>query len=131
EFRSVLFRSGRNPARAGAFALLRRMGADVRTEGVRDQAGEPRGDLIVRAARLHGTTIAPDEGPGGSDALPWLAVPAALADGETRITGAAELRLKESDRLAALEQLAVLGVTVRALPDGLVVEGVGGGAGPG
>jgi 3-phosphoshikimate 1-carboxyvinyltransferase len=118
---------GLNPTRTGAFAILRRMGADVRTEGVRDQAGEPRGDLIVRAARLHGTTIAPDEVPAAIDELPVLAVAAALADGETRITGAAELRAKESDRLAALEQLAVLGVTVRALPDGLVVEGVGGG----
>lgn len=117
---------GLNPTRTGALAILQRMGGDIRSERVRDEAGEPRGDLIVRASRLHGTTIAPDEVPAAIDELPVLAVAAALADGETRITGAGELRVKESDRLAALEQLRALGVAVQAMPDGLVIAGVGG-----
>ena len=118
---------GLNPTRTGALEILRRMGADIRTERVREEAGEPRGDLIVHASRLRGTTILPDEVPAAIDELPVLAVAAALAEGETRITGAGELRVKESDRLAALEQLATLGVTLRALPDGLVVRGLDGG----
>jgi 3-phosphoshikimate 1-carboxyvinyltransferase len=118
---------GVNPTRTGALAILRRMGADIRIVGVRDEAGEPRGDLLVRASRLRGTSIAPDEVPAAIDELPVLAVAAALADGETRITGAAELRIKESDRLAAVEQLAALGVPLHVLSDGLVIQGLGGG----
>lgn len=117
---------GLNPTRTGALTILRRMGADLRTERVRDEAGEPRGDLIVRASRLRGTTITPAEVPAAIDELPVLAVAAACAEGETRITGAEELRIKESDRLAALAQLASLGVPVRVLADGLVVQGRGG-----
>ena len=117
---------GLNPTRTGALAILRRMGGDIRTERVREEAGEPRGDLIVRASRLHGTTIDSAEVPAAIDELPVLAVAAALADGETRITGAGELRVKESDRLAALEQLRALGVAMEAMPDGLVIAGVAG-----
>jgi 3-phosphoshikimate 1-carboxyvinyltransferase len=117
---------GLNPTRTGALAILQRMGGEIRAERVRDEAGEPRGDLVVRASHLHGTTITPDEVPAAIDELPVLAVAAAVADGETRITGAAELRVKESDRLAALEQLRQLGVAVQARPDGLAIEGVGG-----
>lgn len=119
---------GLNPTRIGALAILRRMGARVRTEAARETAGEPRGDLVVEASTLRGTTITPDEVPAAIDELPVIAVAAALAEGETRITGAAELRVKESDRLAALEQLGRLGVEVEALPDGLVVRGTGGAA---
>jgi len=114
---------GLNPTRTGALGILRRMGADIATERVRDEAGEPRGDLVVRASSLRGTTVGPEEVPGAIDELPVLAVAAACADGETRITGAAELRVKESDRLAALEQLRTLGVEVRASDDGLVITG--------
>jgi 3-phosphoshikimate 1-carboxyvinyltransferase len=117
---------GLNPTRTGALSILRRMGADISIEAARDEAGEPRGDLVVRGARLRGTTIAAAEVPAAIDELPVLAVAAALADGETRITGAAELRVKESDRLAALLQLASLGVGMESLPDGLVVHGTGG-----
>jgi 3-phosphoshikimate 1-carboxyvinyltransferase len=114
---------GLNPTRTGAFAILRRMGADIRVERLRDEAGEPRGDLVVRATSLHGTTITPDEVPAAIDELPVLIVASALARGETRLGGAAELRVKESDRLAALEQLAPLGVTMTMRPDGLVLQG--------
>jgi 3-phosphoshikimate 1-carboxyvinyltransferase len=117
---------GLNPTRTGALSILRRMGAHIGIESARDEAGEPRGDVVVRAGRLRGTTITADEVPAAIDELPVLAVAAALAEGETRITGAAELRVKESDRLAALDQLAALGVAVESLPDGLVVQGSGG-----
>jgi 3-phosphoshikimate 1-carboxyvinyltransferase len=119
---------GLNPTRTGALEILRRMGADVRVEGAHDEAAEPRGDLVVRASRLHGTSIGAEEVPAAIDELPLLAIAAAFAEGETRITGAHELRVKESDRLAALEQLGPLGAHVEVTADGLVVRGLGGGA---
>jgi 3-phosphoshikimate 1-carboxyvinyltransferase len=99
------------------------MGADVRIENVRDVAGEPVGDIVVTHGPLRGTTITPSEVPGAIDELPILAVAAAVAEGETRVTGAGELRVKESDRIAALEQLRPLGVDFTATPDGFVVRG--------
>jgi 3-phosphoshikimate 1-carboxyvinyltransferase len=114
---------GTNPLRIGALDVLRRMGADVRIENVRDVAGEPVGDVVVGHGRLHGTTITPSEVPGAIDELPILAVAAAVAEGETRVTGAEELRVKESDRIASLEQLRPLGVDFTATADGFVVRG--------
>jgi 3-phosphoshikimate 1-carboxyvinyltransferase len=102
------------------------MGAAVEVSPAREVAGEPRADLRVRASALRGTTIEPEEIPGAIDEIPVLCVAAALADGETTIRGAAELRVKESDRIAALAQLERLGVGVRTSPDGLVVRGSGG-----
>lgn len=112
-----------NPTRTGAFTILERMGAAIAVEGAREAAGEPLGDVVVRHARLRGTDVPPDEIPAAIDELPILAVAAAFAEGETRFTGAGELRVKESDRIAALEQLRPLGVDCTALPDGLVVRG--------
>src|SRR5262249_53512572 len=89
-------------------------------------AGEPRGMLRVSASRLRATHVAPGEVPAAIDELPVLCVAAALAEGETTIAGAGELRVKESDRIAALEQLEGLGVGVRATADGLVIRGSGG-----
>jgi 3-phosphoshikimate 1-carboxyvinyltransferase len=117
---------GLNPTRTGALAILRRMGADIRLERTRDEAGEPRGDLVVRATRLRGTAITPDEVPAAIDELPVLVVAAALASGETRLDGAAELRVKESDRLEALAQLGGLGVPITVHADGLVLQGLDG-----
>ena len=117
---------GVNPTRTGALAILRRMGAPIEVAGTRDEAGEPRAELRVRAGRLHGTTVTPAEVPGAIDELPILCVAAAFADGETAIAGAGELRVKESDRIAALEQLRLLGVDVRTTADGLVIRGSGG-----
>ena len=117
---------GVNPTRTGALAILRRMGAPIEVVGTHDLAGEPRAELRVRAARLRGTTVTPAEVPGAIDELPILCVAAAFADGETTITGARELRVKESDRIAALEQLRLLGVAVGATADGLVIRGTGG-----
>jgi 3-phosphoshikimate 1-carboxyvinyltransferase len=117
---------GVNPTRIGFLAVLARMGARVEVVDRRDLAGEPRATLRVRAARLRATTIAPEEVPGAIDELPVLCVAAALADGETTVRGAGELRVKESDRIASLEQLGLLGADVRATADGLVVRGSGG-----
>src|SRR2546422_7265859 len=102
------------------------MGAPIEVVDTHDVAGEPRAELRVRATRLHGTTVTPAEVPGTIDELPVLAVAAALAEGDTVITGAGELRLKESDRIAALEQLGRLGVALTTTPDGLVIRGTGG-----
>ena len=111
---------GINPTRTGFLAILRRMGAVVDVIDAHDAAGEPRGELRVTAAALHGTTIAPEEVPAAIDELPVLAVAAALAEGETVLRGASELRVKESDRIAALEQLCPLGVSMRTTSDGFV-----------
>ena len=114
---------GLNPTRTGFLDVLRRMGAAVEVADRRDEAGEPRGTLVVRGGPLRATAIAPAEVPGTIDELPILCVAAALAEGETTIAGAGELRVKESDRIAAMEQLAALGVGVRASADGLAITG--------
>lgn len=115
-----------NETRIGLLAILRRMGASIAVHDRRERAGEPWADLEVRAARLRGTVVAADEVPGAIDELPALAVAAAAAEGETVVTGAAELRAKESDRLSALGQLAALGVDVTIARDGFRVRGTGG-----
>src|SRR5581483_10410687 len=105
--------------RTGALAILRRMGAPITIEAPREVAGEPRADLVVRAARLCGTTIPAAE-------VPVLAVAAALAEGTTTLVGAEELRVKESDRLAALAALAQLGARIEVRPDGFCIHGSAG-----
>ncbi|MCC7002474.1 MAG: 3-phosphoshikimate 1-carboxyvinyltransferase [Gemmatimonadaceae bacterium] len=119
---------GINPARVGAFRVLVRMGAALRYEDLRDAGGEPVASIIVEpggvARPLRGVTITPDEIPSLIDELPLLACVAARAEGETRVTGAAELRVKESDRIrAVVDNLRVLGVDAEELPDGFVVRG--------
>jgi 3-phosphoshikimate 1-carboxyvinyltransferase len=117
---------GVNPTRTGALTILRRMGARIEVIEARDAAGEPRADIRARASALHGTAIEAEEVPGAIDELPVLCVAAALAEGETTIRGAGELRVKESDRIGAIAQLAALGVAVRTTPDGIVVRGTAG-----
>lgn len=117
---------GVNATRTGVLTVLRRMGATIDVTGAHELAGEPRAEVRVVASRLRGTVIAPEEVPGTIDELPVLCVAAAVAEGETTVRGAGELRVKESDRLAALEQLAILGVPVTSAPDGLVIRGSGG-----
>jgi 3-phosphoshikimate 1-carboxyvinyltransferase len=113
-----------NPSRAGAFAVLSLMGATVRFEDVRDAAGEPVATLVVSPRQLVGTVIEPGEVPSLIDELPVLACVAARAAGETRVTGAAELRVKESDRISAIVQnLRAVGADAEELPDGFVVRG--------
>lgn len=115
---------GLNPTRTGFFDALARMGARVRIESERESGGEPIGDLIVSPAGLRAIEVGGDEIPAIIDELPVLACLAARADGETRITGAEELRAKESDRITAVvENLRAIGAEAEELPDGLVVRG--------
>src|SRR5207302_9795492 len=113
-----------NPTRVGFVGVLRRMGADVELTVNGEVCGEPVGELRVRASELHGTTIAGDEVPTVIDEIPALAVAAAFADGVTEVRDAAELVVKESDRIGTLHQeLAQLGVASEARADGLVIRG--------
>lgn len=123
----VLRGIGLNPTRTGILPVLQRMNARIEVEiGSAPEGGEPVGDLIVHSCDLTGTEVQPEEIPGLIDEVPVLAVLAARARGVTRITGAEELRVKESDRLGALAaNLSNLGVEVEELPDGLVIEGTG------
>jgi 3-phosphoshikimate 1-carboxyvinyltransferase len=112
-----------NPLRTAFLDVLRSMGADVTWEATaRDP--EPVGWIEARTSRLHGVDVPPHLVPGLIDEVPALAVAAAAADGTTRVRGAAELRVKESDRIAALaEGLGRLGAAVTEQPDGLTIEG--------
>ena len=115
---------GINPGRIGAFAVLRRMGAQVRFDDAAEQGGEPVATVVAAPGTLRGTVIAPEEVPSLIDELPLLACVAARAEGETRVTGAEELRVKESDRIAAVvANLRAVGVDAEELPDGFVVRG--------
>jgi 3-phosphoshikimate 1-carboxyvinyltransferase len=121
---------GLNPTRLGFFEVLRRMGGSVEwhTEGGEEPAadgpaGEPWGTMTVRHASLHGTRVAPAEIPLLIDEVPLVALLATAAEGETLVEGAGELRVKESDRLAAVAQLlGGLGAHVEARPDGFSVR---------
>ena len=116
---------GLNPTRTGILDILRLMGAQVDVRDVREDGGEPVGTVSVRASRLRGVVIGGSLIPRAIDELPVVAVAASLAEGETVIRDAAELRVKESDRIAALaRELARLGATVEAQPDGLAITGV-------
>jgi len=115
---------GVNPTRTGFLAVVARMGGVVSIEAERDVAGEPVADLVAVPGGLRGTRVRAEEIPGLIDEVPVLAILAALASGETRIEGAAELRVKESDRLAAIAlNLRAVGGRVEELPDGLVIVG--------
>ena len=118
---------GLNPTRTGVLAVLTAMGADIQITNWRNSGGEPMGDLVVRSAPLRGTVISGDLVVRSIDELPVLAVAAACAAGSTEITGAAELRVKESDRISAITQmLRALGAEVEERPDGLRIAGGGG-----
>ncbi len=113
-----------NPSRTGAFAVLSEMGALIAYEDTHDDGGEPVARLVVSPRLLRGVTIAPDVVPSLIDELPMIACVAARAAGETRVTGAAELRVKESDRITAVVQnLKAVGADAEELPDGFVVRG--------
>ena len=118
---------GVNPTRTGLLELLHLMGADVRVVPRGDATGhnvEPVADIEVRAGPLQGITVPETLVPLAIDELPVFFIAAACASGETLVRGAAELRVKESDRLAAMAAgLAALGVEHRLLPDGLWIRG--------
>ncbi|HEY0019683.1 MAG TPA: 3-phosphoshikimate 1-carboxyvinyltransferase [Longimicrobium sp.] len=113
-----------NPTRTGFFRLVERMGARIAMENARTAGGEPVADLVVGPARLRGIGVGAGEVPDAIDEIPMLAVLAARAEGETRITGAGELRVKETDRIAAVAgNLRTLGVEAEELEDGMIVRG--------
>lgn len=115
---------GLNPGRCGFIAVLRRMGARIDIEERNDSGAEPLGNLVVRPVHLSATRIDGDEVPGVIDELPALACVAARAHGETVITGAAELRVKESDRITTVvSNLRNVGVDVEETPDGMRIRG--------
>jgi 3-phosphoshikimate 1-carboxyvinyltransferase len=113
-----------NPTRLGFVDVLARMGAPVETRVTEERLGEPVGELTVRSAPLTGTVVTADEVPRVVDEIPALAVAAAFADGVTEFDGVAELRVKESDRVAALEtELGRLGIGAETDASRLVVRG--------
>jgi 3-phosphoshikimate 1-carboxyvinyltransferase len=115
---------GVNPSRTGVLDVLTEMGANIQVQNPREQAGEPVADLRIRASRLHGIRIGRDRIPQTIDEFPILCVAAAMAEGETVITGAEELRLKESDRIATMTtELRKMGVSIQETPDGLIIRG--------
>lgn len=120
----VLENVGLNPTRTGLLDILRRMGAEIEIRATRLAGAEPVGDLIVRASALRAIDVPPELVPLAIDELPVLFVAAACARGTTLVSGAEELRVKESDRIAAMSAgLGALGVPHEALPDGLRIEG--------
>jgi 3-phosphoshikimate 1-carboxyvinyltransferase len=113
-----------NPTRTGFYTTIREMGADVSFGNERNEGGEPVADIRVRHAKLEGVRVAPERAPSMIDEYPVLAGLAAYAAGETRMEGLAELKVKESDRLAATAAgLAANGVSAVVDGDTLVVEG--------
>jgi 3-phosphoshikimate 1-carboxyvinyltransferase len=113
-----------NPLRIGLLDTLIEMGANIAFENRRDLNGEPIADLRIRAGALAGAKPPAERAPSMIDEYPILAALAAFADGETRLTGAEELRVKESDRIALMVSgLRACGVEAEELPDGLIVRG--------
>jgi len=117
---------GLNPTRTGLLDVLRSMGGDIEILNPRESGAEPVADLLVHASALHGVEMPAALVPLAIDELPVLFVAAACASGETVVTGAEELRVKESDRIAAMSAgLKSLGVAHSVLPDGMRIEGRG------
>ena len=117
-----LRRVGLNPRRTGLLQALRRMGADIVEDNAGEHGGEPVADLVVRHAPLHGIEVPVALVPDMIDEFPALFIAAACAQGPTVVRGAAELRVKESDRLAAMASgLRMLGLRVDETPDGATI----------
>ena len=113
-----------NPARAGLITTLQEMGGDIVLENARDAGGEPVADLRVRGSVLKGITVPPERAPSMIDEYPILSIAAAVAEGETRMLGIHELRVKETDRIAAMANgLEAAGVRVAADDDSMTVTG--------
>ena len=112
-----------NPTRTGFLKVLKRMGADIE-EQVKEDDWEPIGDLIVKGGKLKATDVTPDEIPSVIDELPILAVAMAFANGKSRVCGASELRVKESDRISCLiSQLKKVGINCTEYDDGYEIIG--------
>jgi 3-phosphoshikimate 1-carboxyvinyltransferase len=115
---------GINPTRDGVITILQAMGARIEVENRRDVGGEPVADLRVRASDLRGISIPQDLVPLAIDEFPAIFVAAACAQGETLLTGAEELRVKESDRIQVMaDGMSALGIEVETRPDGIRIRG--------
>jgi len=120
----LLRRVGMNPRRTGLLAALRLMGADITEENPDEQGGEAVANLRVRHAQLRGIAVPEALVPDMIDEFPALFVAAAVAEGRTTISGAAELRVKESDRIAVMAiALRAMGAAITETPDGAVIDG--------
>jgi 3-phosphoshikimate 1-carboxyvinyltransferase len=116
---------GVNPTRTGVIDILKQMGADITLDNPREQAGEPVADIRVRSGALRAVRIEGEVIPRAIDEIPIVSVAAAYAAGTTVIKDAAELRVKESDRIAAMAaELRKMGATVKELPDGMEITGM-------
>jgi 3-phosphoshikimate 1-carboxyvinyltransferase len=117
---------GMNPTRTGVIDILQLMGADITLHNPREVGGEPVADVQIRSAKLRGIDIPEALVPLAIDEFPVLFVAAACAEGRTVLTGAEELRVKESDRIAVMaDGLNKLGIEATATPDGMIIEGQG------
>ncbi|MBI4306555.1 MAG: 3-phosphoshikimate 1-carboxyvinyltransferase [Chloroflexi bacterium] len=122
----VVANVGLNPSRTGVISILRRMGADLEIRDERTVAGEPVGDIVARTSRLRGVDISGDIVPILIDEIPVLSVAAAIAKGDTVVRDAAELRVKETDRIRATAAwLTSAGVSVEESRDGMTIHGAG------
>ena len=118
--------TGVNPTRTGVVDILKAMGGDIQLLNQREQSGEPVADILVRSSRLKGIEIGGEMVPRAIDEFPVICVAAALAEGTTTITEAKELRVKETDRIAAISSnLRIIGAgNIRETDDGMSIEGV-------
>lgn len=115
---------GMNPERTGVVEILNQMGANIEVKNSREESGEPVADLLVKSARLQAVHLGAEQIPKTVDELPILCIAAAVAEGETCVTGAEELRVKESDRIRAMAtELRQLGVSIEETQDGLRIQG--------
>ena len=117
---------GMNPTRTGLIDVLLKLGAHIEVLNPRVEAGEAVADVRVLSRPLRGVRIGPDQIPQTIDEFPILCVAAAVAEGETVIVGAEELRVKESDRIATMaKELRAMGASIEERPDGMVIQGLG------
>jgi 3-phosphoshikimate 1-carboxyvinyltransferase len=121
----IIKNTGINPTRTGLIDILKEMNADISVENIREVSGEPVADIIVKHSQLKGIEIGKDLILRAIDEFPILCIAASRAHGVTKITGAGELRVKESDRIASMaEELRKMGVAIEELADGVTIEGV-------
>ncbi|MEJ2362341.1 MAG: 3-phosphoshikimate 1-carboxyvinyltransferase [Gammaproteobacteria bacterium] len=120
----ILQHVGMNPTRIGVINILRLMGADISLSNECEVGGEPVADVRIRSARLKGIQIPEDQVPLAIDEFPAIFIAAACAHGQTVLTGAHELRVKESDRIAVMaDGLRVLGIDAKPTQDGIIIQG--------
>lgn len=122
----TLSKVGLNPTRTGVIDILRLMGANIQLENEQLLGAEPVADIRIRSSQLQGIAIPESLVPLAIDEFPVLFIAAACADGETRLSGAEELRVKESDRIQVMaDGLQALGASAQPTPDGIVIQGAG------